>query len=74
MQNLVRSSGWKKVVRDVNEKIIEIDKEILEDISPVKNKLEYTEYDLMRCKRQAYTDLLSIPSTHLDDAIEMEDL
>ncbi len=74
MQNLVRSSGWKKIVRDVNEKIIEIDKEILEDISPNKNKLEYTEYDMMRCKRQAYKDLLSIPSLYLEDAIEMEDL
>lgn len=71
MRNLIRSSGWKTLEGDVTEKIIEIDKEILENISPENNKLEYTAYDLMRCKRQAYTDLLSMPSTYLDETIEM---
>lgn len=74
MQNLVNSSGWKTLKEDINEKINEIEKEILENVSPEDNKPEYSKHDILRCKRQAYKYLLDLPSAYLDEPIEMEDL
>ncbi len=73
MQRLIESNDWKKLTENIKEEIIEIEKEILEDVSPTINKILYTQLDLKKERRKALKYVLALPKEIIEElAAELE--
>ena len=74
LKYLISSEWWKIIKGNINEKINEIEKEILEDVSPDNNTLLYTKHDILRKERKALLEVMDFPEEQMAEAEEYEAL